>query len=70
MAKELGLFDAYGLDVELHREVGWATIRDKIIYGELDAAQAPAGLLVAANCGLGSIQAECLTGLVLNLHDL
>ncbi|HYR59661.1 MAG TPA: CmpA/NrtA family ABC transporter substrate-binding protein, partial [Chthoniobacteraceae bacterium] len=36
--------------------------------GELDAAQAPAGLVVAASCGLGSIQAECLTGLVLNLH--
>lgn len=68
VAKELGLFEAHGLDVELNREVGWATIRDKIIYGELDAAQAPAGLLVAANCGLGSIQAECLTGLVLNLH--
>ena len=35
MAGELGLFAKYGIDVELHREVGWATIRDKIIYGEL-----------------------------------
>jgi len=68
MAKELGLFARYGLSVELHREVGWATIRDKIVYGELDAAQAPAGLVVAASCGLGSVQVECLTGLVLNLH--
>ena len=68
MAAELGLFAEHGLDVELHREVGWATVRDKIIYGELDAAQAPAGLVVAASCGLGSVQTECLTGLVLNLH--
>ena len=68
MARELELFDRYGLEVELHREVGWATIRDKIIYGELDAAHAPAGLVVAASCGLGSVQADCLTGLVLNLH--
>ena len=68
MAEELGLFTKYGVDVELHREVGWATIRDKIIYRELDAAQAPAGLVVAANCGLGSVQADCLTGLVLNLQ--
>ncbi|MDB6171348.1 MAG: Nitrate transporter, ATP-binding protein NtrC [Chthoniobacteraceae bacterium] len=68
MAQELGLFAAHGLDVELHREIGWATMRDKIIYGELHAAQAPAGLVVSANCGLGCIQADCLTGLVLNLH--
>jgi len=68
MAQELGLFARHGVEVEIHREVGWATIRDKILYGELDAAQAPAGLLVAASCGLGSIQADCLTGLVLNLQ--
>src|SRR5580693_6366259 len=68
MAQELGLYTKYGLAVELRREVGWATIRDKVIYGELDAAHAPAGLVVAASCGLGSIQVECLTGLVLNLH--
>ena len=68
MAAELGLFAEHGLEVELHREVGWATVRDKIIYGELDAAHAPAGLVVAASCGLGSVQTECLTGLVLNLH--
>jgi ABC-type nitrate/sulfonate/bicarbonate transport system substrate-binding protein len=68
MAQELGLYRKYGLAVELQREVGWATIRDKIVYGELDAAQAPAGLVVAASCGLGSIQVDCLAGLVLNLH--
>jgi ABC-type nitrate/sulfonate/bicarbonate transport system substrate-binding protein len=54
--------------VELHREVGWATVRDKIIYGELDAAHAPAGMVVAASAGLGSIRVDCLTGLVINLH--
>ena len=30
MAGELGLFARHGIKVELHREVGWATIRDKI----------------------------------------
>ncbi len=68
MARELGLFAKHGINVVLHREVGWATIRDKVFYGELDAAQAPAGLVIAANCGLGTVQVECLTGLVLNLH--
>lgn len=68
MAKELGLFEAHGLHVEVRREVGWATVRDKIIHGELDAAHAPAGTVFAATLGLGCLRAECVTGLVLNLH--
>ncbi len=36
MAQELGLFKKYGLRVALSRELGWATIRDKVIHGELD----------------------------------
>jgi ABC-type nitrate/sulfonate/bicarbonate transport system substrate-binding protein len=68
MAHELGLFRKYGLRVALHRELGWATIRDKIIHGELDAAHALAAMPVAATLGLGSVRCECLTALVLNLH--
>jgi ABC-type nitrate/sulfonate/bicarbonate transport system substrate-binding protein len=40
MARELRLFEKYDLTVELSREIGWATVRDKIIYGELEAAHA------------------------------
>ena len=40
MAQEVGLFRKYGLQVALHRELGWATIRDKVIFRELDAAHA------------------------------
>jgi len=68
MASELGLFEEHGLTVELSREIGWATIREKVTYGELEAAHAPAGLLLAAVAGLGGIRAACLTGIVLNLH--
>ena len=68
IAKELGLFRKHGLRVTLHRELGWATIRDKVIYGELEAAHALAAMPVAATLGLGSIKCECVTGLVLNLH--
>ena len=63
MARELGLFKKFGLRVELSRELGWATIRDKIIHSELDAAHA-----LAATLGLGSIPCDCLTALVLNLN--
>lgn len=68
MAKELGLFLKHGLRVELSRELGWATIRDKVVHGELDAAHAVAGMPFAATLGLGSIPCDCLTALVLNQH--
>lgn len=68
VAQEKGFFARYGLNVELSREPGWATIRDKVIYGELDAAHAVAGMPFAATLGLGSIVCECLTALVLNMH--
>src|SRR6266850_1427849 len=68
MAAELGLFRKYGLDVVLSRELGWASIRDKIIYGELEAAHALAAMPSAATIGFGSIPCECLAALVLNLH--
>ena len=48
MAKELGLYKKYGLQVELSRELGWATIRDKVVHRELDAAHALAAMPVAA----------------------
>lgn len=68
MAQQLGLFEKHGIEVVLTREVGWATIRDKIIYGELDAAHAPAGMLVAVTAGIGAVKTDCVTGLILNLH--
>jgi ABC-type nitrate/sulfonate/bicarbonate transport system substrate-binding protein len=68
MAKELGLFKKFGVNVALSRELGWATIRDKVIHRELDAAHAIAAMPVAATLGLGSIPCDCLTALVLNLN--
>lgn len=68
MAAELGLFQKYGLRVELSRELGWASVRDKIVHGELDAAHALAAMPLVATLGLGTIACDCLTALVLNLH--
>jgi ABC-type nitrate/sulfonate/bicarbonate transport system substrate-binding protein len=67
-ARELGWFAHHDLQVELCREVGWATIRDKVVYGELDAAHAPAPMLWASQLGLGCGPAEVCTGFVFNLH--
>lgn len=68
MAHELGLFKKFGLNVALSRELGWATIRDKVIHGELEAAHAVAAMPLAATLGIGSVACDCLTALVLNLH--
>lgn len=68
VAQELGLFQKHGVHVELSREVGWATIREKIIYGELDAAHAPAPMLWSVRLGLESVACPVLTALVLSLN--
>jgi ABC-type nitrate/sulfonate/bicarbonate transport system substrate-binding protein len=68
VAAEKGFFTGFGLNVELVREVGWATVRDKLVHGELDAVHALAGLPFAATLGVGTVPTPCLTALVLNLQ--
>ena len=65
-AKELGLFEDYELDVRLSRQVGWATIREKLLHEELDAVAAHASVALAIHCGIGSTPRPCLTGLILS----
>ncbi|MEM7603677.1 MAG: ABC transporter substrate-binding protein, partial [Verrucomicrobiota bacterium] len=65
-AYENGIFAKRGLDVELMREPGWASIRDKMAYGELEAVHAPVGLAFALNWGLGVLKHPCSTGYLLN----
>jgi ABC-type nitrate/sulfonate/bicarbonate transport system substrate-binding protein len=68
IARELDYFGRHGLPVELRPEIGWATIRDKVAYRELDGAHALAGMLFATKLGIGCPAANVLTGLVLNMH--
>jgi ABC-type nitrate/sulfonate/bicarbonate transport system substrate-binding protein len=68
VAHEQGFFRKHGLRVTLSREVGWATMRDKIIYRELDAAHALAPMVIATTLGLNCMPCDCLTALVLNTH--
>lgn len=68
MASERGLFARFGLDVRLSRELGWATVRDKLVHGELDAAHAPCGLPLALALGHNCGRTDTITALVLNLN--
>ena len=68
LAKELGLFEEFGLDVELSREVSWANLRDRLVLGDLDAAQLLAPLPMMTSYGAGGMRANLLTGLSLSLN--
>jgi len=66
VAYEYGWFKEKGIHVELIRETGWASIRDKIVCDELDAAHAISGLCFALPWGLGAFKEDCLTGFLFN----
>lgn len=68
VAMEMGIFERYGLNVVLSRELGWASVRDKIYYGDLDAAQSIAGIAFALGLGFTELRCEVAVPLILNLH--
>ena len=68
VAESLGLFRDAGIDVNLSREVGWATIRDKLAFGELDMAQALSPLPFVMQLGINVAKTEVITGMVLNCN--
>lgn len=68
VAQELGIFEKHGLSVSLHRELGWATVRDRLYYGDLDAAQCIAGIAFTLGYGLSDLRCDVAVPLVLNLH--
>ena len=68
VAKELGYFDRYGLTVDLHREISWANIRDKVIAGVFDAGHMLAPMPLVTTLGAAGIRAPMLTGLMLSLN--
>ena len=53
MAKELGLFAKYGVDVEVTKEASWANIRDKVLTGELDGAHCLFSMPFSVYTGVG-----------------
>lgn len=68
VAQELGLFARHGVQVRLSRELGWATVRDKLVHGDLDGAHALSTLPVILAHGLGCVRTDVVAGIVLNLH--
>lgn len=68
VAKELGFFEQWGLDVSLHKQNSWATLRDKLHAGILDAAQMLAPMPIASTLGLGTEKTHVIAPLVISLN--
>ncbi|MEO1693813.1 MAG: CmpA/NrtA family ABC transporter substrate-binding protein [Pseudomonadota bacterium] len=65
VAAHLGIGADEGLDIRLSRETSWATIRDRLSVNHLDVAHALAPLPLAANLGLGPLEAQMLVPICL-----
>lgn len=53
IAAQIGFAAEEGLKLTLHRELSWASIRDKLIWGRYQAAHMLAPVVVAQGAGLG-----------------
>lgn len=65
-ARHRGYFADMGLDVSLVREVSWASLRDRLAYGALDAAQCLAPMPLAATLGIDGVGVPMVSALGLS----
>ncbi len=68
MAKTLGIYEKYGLNVELVKVPGWAAVRDAIIAGELDASHLIAPMPITMSLGVDSLAFPTRTLAISNLN--
>lgn len=66
VAKMMDFGRRHGLELELCRQPSWAAVRDKLLSGELDAAQTLYGLVYGVQLGLGGPQSDMAILMTLN----
>ncbi|MCZ4312906.1 CmpA/NrtA family ABC transporter substrate-binding protein [Comamonadaceae bacterium G21597-S1] len=66
MAHELGLDRKYGVTIVPHRESSWANVRDKLVHGSLDMAQALYGMVYGIHLGVGTSAVDMAVLMTLN----
>ncbi|MEO1282398.1 MAG: CmpA/NrtA family ABC transporter substrate-binding protein [Pseudomonadota bacterium] len=76
MAKPMGFYEKYGLDVDVIKTAGWAVSRDKSLSGEYDAAHMLTPMPLAITVGSGSVAkpwtmpaVENINGQAITLHN-
>ena len=69
IAWKKGFFRKYGLNVKLSREASWATSRDGLIFGRLDASPVVSGAVTNARIGAeGACHVPLCAGMVIHRH--
>ncbi|MEO9132022.1 MAG: ABC transporter substrate-binding protein [Sphingomonas sp.] len=68
LARELGFAEAEGIDLSLVRDMSWATVNDRLLYGHSDAAHMLAPLAIATTLGLGRPATRLSVPFVLGLN--
>lgn len=67
-AREQGFAEDAGLDLTLVRSTSWATVRDRLVYGQVQGAHMLAPLAVAVTLGLSQQPAPLVAPFRLNLN--
>jgi two-component system, oxyanion-binding sensor len=68
LARELGFAEEEGIDLALLRDMSWATVQDRLLYGHSDAAHLVAPLAIATTLGLGRPAVSISVPFVLGLN--
>ena len=66
MASVLGIDQKYGVKIIPSKEASWASVRDKLVNGELDMAHVLYGLIYGVHLGVGGPKKEMATLMTLN----
>ncbi|HWI85882.1 MAG TPA: CmpA/NrtA family ABC transporter substrate-binding protein [Sphingomonas sp.] len=67
-AREKGFAAAQGIDLTLVRSTSWATLRDRLVYGQVQAAHMLAPLAIAVTLGLSQHPASLAAPFKLNVN--
>lgn len=68
LAREMGFAEQEGIDLRLLRDMSWATVQDRLLYGHSDAAHMVAPLAIAASLGLGRPAVSLSVPFILGLN--
>lgn len=68
LAREFGFAESEGLELALVRDMSWATVCDRLLYGHSDAAHLIAPLAIATTLGLGRPATPLSVPFVLGLN--
>ena len=66
MASVLKLDEKYGIKIIATKESSWASVRDKLVNGELDAAHVLYGLVYGVHLGIGGPKKDMAVLMTLN----